>query len=106
MKQRQLDTPMTDENFQQLVLLSNSIAVFQMAIKMEKQGSPRRIKYGDILMRLRRVERTIPGNLEGRVVDASDTFYRRLEKAVACFCGSFKDAKPVGRDKHGRFTKL
>jgi hypothetical protein len=103
---RQLDKPMSDESFQQLVLLSNSIAVFQMAIKMEKQGSPRRREYGDILMRLRRVERTIPGNLDGRVIDASAAFYARLEEAVARFRDSFKDARLVGRDKKGRFVKL
>lgn len=103
---RKLDQPMNDEDFQQLVLLSNSIAVFQMAIKMEKQGSKRRTEYADILKRLRRVESTIPGNLEGRVIDNSTAFYARLEDAVARFRDSFKDARPVGRDKKGRFTKL
>lgn len=103
---KQLDKPMTDGDFQQLTLVANSIAVFQMAIKMEKQGSTRRREYADILMRLRRAERGIPGHLEGRSIDASVKFYDKLGDAVAKFRDSFKDAKPVGRNKKGRFVKL
>jgi len=103
---KQLDKPMTDIDFQQLTLIANSIAIFQMAIKMESQGSSRRKEYADILMRLRRVERTINGNLEDRVLDASIAFYDRLGDAVARFMRSFEDAKPVGRNKKGRFVKI
>lgn len=103
---RNLSRPMTDDDFKQLTLVANSIAVFQMAIKLEKQGSTRRRDYADILMRLKRVERTIPGHLEERVTDASVKFYDRLGDAVTLFLQSFEDAKPVGRDKKGRFEKL
>lgn len=103
---RKLDKPMTDSNFQQLTLLANSIAIFQMAIHMEKQGSRRRMDYADILKRLRRVEASIEGHLEERTTDASVAFYDRMGDAVQKFRDSFKDARPVGRDSKGRFTKL
>lgn len=106
MNNRQLSAPMTENDFQQLTLLANSIAIFTMAIKLEKQGSKRRAIYSDILMRLKRAERSIPGHLEGRITDQSVKFYNRLGEAVTAFLGSFKDAKPVGRDKKGKFTKL
>jgi len=103
---RQLDKPMDEGSFKQLTLVANSIAIFQMAVKMESPGSKRRAMYADILMRLKRLERSIDGNLEGRVLDASVAFYNRLGDAVTKFMGSFKDARPVGRDEKGRFVKL
>ena len=103
---RKLDQPMSEDDFIQITLLANSIAIFQMAISLEKQGSKRRREYADILMRLRRVERSIEGNLEGRTLDASVAFYDRMGDAVQRFRDSFKDARPVGRDKKGRFVKL
>ena len=103
MAKRNLNKPMTDSDFQQITLLANSIAVFEMAIKMEKQGSPRRCEYANILMRLRRAESSIPGHLEGRTLDQSIKFYRDMEVAVGRFRRSFEDAKPVGRDEKGRF---
>lgn len=101
-----LSKPMTDSDFQQITLLANSIAVFEMAIKMEKQGSTRRAEYANILMRLRRAERSIEGHLEGRTLDQSIKFYQDMEVAVGRFRRSFNDAKPVGRDTKGKFISL
>ncbi len=96
---RKLSLPMTDADFQQVTLLANSIAIFEIAIKLEKAGSVRRRDYADILKRLRRVEHTIEGNLENRTLDASIAFYRDMEQAVGRFRRSFADVTPVDRDE-------
>lgn len=98
---------MTENSFKQLVLVANSIAVFQTAIKMEPAGSKRRTAYSCILRDLRRLESSIPGALPLDVsLDQSKLFYDRLGTAVQKFIESFNPAKPVGRDSKGRFTKL
>lgn len=103
---KQLQHPMNENNFQQLVLVANAIAVFQMAIKLEPVGK-RRGDYADVLKRLRRLESSIPGYLAPEVsLGQSKLFYDRMGSAVGKFMDSFKDARPVGRDKKGRFAKI
>lgn len=104
---KQLDKPMTEIDFQQLTLVANSIAVFQMAIKLEPPGSQRRKDYADILMRLRRVEKTIPGYLSPEISNVQSVkFYERLGDAVAKFMDSYNTPKLLGRDAQGRFIKI
>lgn len=88
---RSLLKPMDEDSFMQLTLLANSIAIFEIVLRMEKPGSDRRRAYADILKRLRRCERSIEGHLEERTLDASKEFYSDMEAAVVKFRKSFKE---------------
>lgn len=104
---RSLSKPMIENDFKQLVLVANAIAVFQMAIKLETADKRRRTAYALALRDLRRIESSIPGNLDRGVAEVqSSKFYNRLGDAVQKFMDSFKDAKPVGRDSKGRFVRI
>lgn len=102
-----LDNPITTHDFQQLTLVANLIAIRQIALKRELVKSKTRQLLSDLLMRVKRVEASIPGHLNERSIIASEVFYNDLTKSVDKFLVSFIDGPPtVARNAKGKFIKL
>lgn len=101
-----LDVPMTEHDFQQMTLLANLIAVIGTVIQREKPNSKRRVAYSMMMRDAKRIENSIPGNLEGRSIEESVAFYEDMQKAVYKYLRSFNPPKQVTRGKNGRFEAV